>query len=155
MTMTEEKTRDDILNEEIEAEHAEAERRNNTTVEYEIASDEESKMFEENMKNKNIYPIETVLTIKLVDFIDITEFNNQSISGGDYENKRSEFLKEHKRFVPEVKQELIDFLKSKGFVLTSIQEQGRKYDPFIGMLEQLKDSLCCPSSMKDLLDKIK
>ena len=50
MTMTEEKTRDDILNEEIEAEHAEAERRNNTAVEYEIASDEESKMFEENMK---------------------------------------------------------------------------------------------------------
>lgn len=34
--MTEEKTRDDILNEEIEAEHAEAERRNNTTVDMKL-----------------------------------------------------------------------------------------------------------------------
>lgn len=153
MTLTEEKTKDDILNEEIEQEHKEAKERNkNVNVEVGFAPKDEQEEFCKKINDKNFFAVETTLTVKLVDFIDITEFNSQPITGGEYQKKLYEFIRNHKRFNSELSNKFISLLKESGLFLTYLKESGQDFNPLKSSLQALKDSLLYGDS--DCLEKI-
>lgn len=147
-------THDDVINQEIEEEHAEAKEQKNKNINAEVnfAPKDEKEKFTKKIKDKNFFPIETTLTIKLVDFIDISEFNSQSVKGGEYQDKLQKFLKEHKRFNNELSEKMIDILRKSGLFLTYLKEEGQKYDVIKSNLEILRDSLLYGNS--DCIEKL-
>ena len=88
--VNETQTHDDVINQEIEQEHAEKEKRFNFTRE--LASEDECKKFNENLENKNLKPLWFNFNISTVKFIDMTDFNKEKYFPDEIEEKQDEYV---------------------------------------------------------------
>lgn len=113
---------DDVINEEIEKEHKYLEKR---------------KIIGENLKNKNLLPLETTLTIKIVDFIDIRALNAKSISFQDYNKVKEEYINNHKRINKANIQRLINYIEGSGAYVLSLKEHNKNFCPLNSCLDEM------------------
>ena len=90
--MTETKTHDDVINEEIEQEHAE--RRKEKNIEVIQMSEEECKKMNDNLNNPNLFAMEAALTISTVNFVDMNKFNSQKFSPLEIDEKRKQYVQD-------------------------------------------------------------
>lgn len=81
-------THDDVINQEIEQEHKN--KINYTRVEE--ASEEEKKMVDEKMDNKNYCPMSINFSLSTICFVDMKEFNSQQFTPLEIDEKRKEFI---------------------------------------------------------------
>lgn len=119
---------DDVINSEIEQEHKEKELRKNIVIKE--VSKEEQKAFEEDLKNKNLLPIEAVLTFRMIDFIDITSLNSQSIPFENYEKIKKDFVEKNKKLTIELINKIKSELTETGMRVVSVAASGKEYEPF-------------------------
>lgn len=105
-------THDDVINQEIEQEHKEAAQKN------------EIEKINEKFKNKNLYPIEVKLSIKMLDFIDISELNEKTIKYKDYVQEQQVFTKEHTKLTQDLIEEIKQKLQSNDLHVLSISNIG-------------------------------
>ncbi len=126
---------DDVINSEIEQEHKEKELRNN--IEIKEASKEEQDAFEKDLKNKNLLPIEAVLTFKMIDFIDITSLNSQSIPFENYKKTKKDFVEKNKKLTIELINKIKSELTGTGMRVVSVASSGKEYNPFKCGLSEL------------------
>lgn len=113
---------DDVINEEIEKEHKYLEKR---------------KILGENLKNKNLLPLETTLTIKIVDFIDIRALNAKTINFQDYNKVKEEYINNHKRINKANIQRLIDYIEGSGAYVLSLKEHNKNFCPLNSCLDEM------------------
>lgn len=105
-------THDDVINQEIEQEHKEAAQKN------------EIEKINEKFKNKNLYPIKVKLSIKMLDFIDISELNEKTIKYKDYVQEQQVFTKEHTKLTQDLIEEIKQKLQSNDLHVLSISNIG-------------------------------
>ena len=133
---------DDVINSEIEQEHKEQKSaKKNINVKVEFAPEDEREEFSKKLRDKNYFAIETKLTMKFVDFVDISEFNSQPVIGAKYEEKLFEFLEANKHFTPELSDKMTRILKDSGLAMTYFKVEGQEYNPLISHLEDFKNSI--------------
>lgn len=135
-------SKDDIINAEIEQEHKEAqERKKQTNLEILFAPEDEQKEFDEKINNKNYFALETTLTIKFVDFVDISKFNSEPVIASEYQEKLNEFIKKHQKFNSNFSDKINSLFKTSGLFMTYLKEKAQKFNPANSSLHALKDCL--------------
>lgn len=65
---------------------------NKTDVNIKTASEDECKRFSDGLNNPDLFPITHSISIDVVEFIDMKEFNNMQIKGAEYNQKKVEYL---------------------------------------------------------------
>lgn len=81
-------THDDVINNEIEQEHA----NKNNYFRVENASEEMQKILDEKMDNKNYCPMSINFSLSTIWFVDMKEFNSQQFTPLEIDEKRKEFI---------------------------------------------------------------
>lgn len=81
-------THDDVINNEIEQEHA----NKNNYFRVENAPEEMEKILDEKMDNKNYCPMSINFSFSTICFVDMKEFNSQQFTPLEIAEKRKEFI---------------------------------------------------------------
>lgn len=125
--MLEEKTHDDVINEEIEQEHAE--RKKAKDVEVIQMPEEECQKMNENLNDPNLFAMDAAITIHAVNFVDMNEFNSQKFSPLEIDKKRKQYIQDQ---LTEKLYAAADFIKNnmkeRGFVPTNITCKAEPFD---------------------------
>lgn len=141
--MTEIKTHDDVINEEIEQEHAE--RRKEKNIEVIQMPDEDCQEMEKNLKDPNLFAMDTSITIHAVNFVDMNEFNSQKFSPLEIDKKRKYYIQDQlKEKIYAAATFVKDQLKERGFIpfdITCKAEpfEQEKYAAKSALMDILKD----------------
>lgn len=126
--MTETKTHDDVINEEIEQEHAE--RRKEKNIEVIQMPDEDCQEMEKNLKDPNLFAMDTSITIHAVNFVDMNEFNSQKFSPLEIDKKRKYYIQDQ---LTEKLYAAAEFMKnemkSRGFIPIHITCKAERFEP--------------------------
>ena len=126
--MTETKTHDDVINEEIEQEHAERKKERN--IEVIQMSDEECQEMDKNLKDPNLFAMEAALTISAVDFVDMSECNSQKFSPLEIDEKRKQYIQDQLTEKLYAAAECMkNEMKSRGFIPIHITCKAERFEP--------------------------
>lgn len=126
--MTETKTHDDVINEEIEQEHTERKKERN--IEIIQMSDEECQEMDKNLKDPNLFAMEAALTISAVNFVDMSEFNSQKFSPLEIDEKRKQYIQDQltEKLYAAAKF-MKNEMKSRGFIPIHITCKAERFEP--------------------------
>lgn len=126
--MTETKTHDDVINEEIEQEHAERKKERN--IEVIQMPDEECQEMDKNLKDPNLFAMEAALTISAVNFVDMSEFNSQKFSPLEIDEKRKQYIQDQltEKLYAAAKF-MKNEMKSRGFIPIHITCKAERFEP--------------------------
>ena len=105
----------------------------------------------EKLKNPNIFPIENKLVIKCVDFVDITEFNNQTVIAAEFDEKQTEFLNTHAKLNKELIEKISAVLEEAGLIVHFRESFGRRYDAQRSERENCMRILSAGGNLEELL----
>lgn len=90
--MTETKTHDDVINEEIEQEHVEHRKEKN--IEVIQMPEEECQEMDKNLNDPNLFAMDAAITIHAINFVDMNEFNSQKYSPLEIDKKRKQYVQD-------------------------------------------------------------
>lgn len=105
-----------------------------------VASEEEQKKFDELLSDSNKKAITHIITLKLIDFVDMQEFNSMQIAAGEFKEKQTEYLRKHSKAsdVERIAKEFADKLAEIGLFKESIGFSARPYDLGKNLMRELK-----------------
>lgn len=119
-------THDDIINEEIEQEHAEQIKKVN--IETKDLSEEEMKNFKEKLKDKNLKALTFKFEFNAVKFIDMSEFNKEKYYPQEVKDKEEEYIRKicNDAITP-IENTVQELLENEHFIIKNYHSAARPY----------------------------
>lgn len=118
---------DDIINEEIEQEHKEAQERNQE-IRIEKGSEKVQQIIEEKMKDPKFFPMSAEFKLETITFVDMTEFNNRTYHPDQVEEARKKYIQQKLAdVVYKTTRELQAQVEEKGFYATALDGRAEPF----------------------------
>ena len=113
-------SQDDIIDKEIEEEHA----AKNKRIDIQKMSKEASDEMYKNLKDPNLFAMEVSFAIDTINFVDMKEFNSQKFTPLEIDKKRKEYVQNKLAdLMLDTTEKMHKLVEENGFILTYSSEQ--------------------------------
>ena len=104
-----------------------------------IATEEQRTEFLEKLSSPDYFALEHTITFKAVEFVPYKEFRNKKIKADDFHSEHDKYIEKH---ATDFHNDLMNFksiISEKGLYVTMCSQKAKRYNPLLGVLEQLKE----------------